>query len=644
MTDSDPGNFETSAYRQFFEAASDALFIHAMDGRILLVNDRTCAMYGYTREAILKLSVGELSTNEPPYSQADAAAGIAAAAAGEEPRFEWRSRRASGEIFWTEVALRRLELEGRVHVMACVRDIDARKRMEAALRESEERFATIFNATSTMLAFTERQQGRIIDVNEAWLKAMGLSRPGAIGKTGRELGLWANAEDRQRILDELEAQGRVEDAEVELVMGGRRFPARLAVRHVDMRGERYILWEVGDLTERKRAEREQELLHSQFIQAQKMESIGRLAGGMAHDFNNIILAILGFGELARDDLPAATPAAEYVSEMISGAQRGADLIKQLLAFSRKQVMQPKVVDPGSVMSGLLPLLQRLLGEDVIVELALAPGTSPIRVDVGQLEQVIMNLAVNARDAMPDGGTLTLETANVEFDGPYVATHADTVAGAHVMIAVSDTGVGMDADTRARAFEPFFTTKESGKGTGLGLSTVYGIVKQSGGWIWLYSEPGKGTTVKLYFPKSPEAVESSGPPLLRPASPRPGTVVLLVEDDEQVRRLVATVLRRAGYTVLVAPGPREAIEMSRNHAGDIHLLLTDLVMPHMNGRKLAEAITAERPSTAVIYVSGYTENTIVHFGEVDQGVNFLPKPITVNRLLEAVARVLGEASR
>ncbi len=644
MNDRAQPTFEASAFREFFEAASDALFVHEVRGPILLVNASTCRLFGYTQERILTMSVGELSANEPPYSQVEAQDKIARAAAGEDLSFEWRSRRAGGEIFWTEVSLRRLELDGRSHVLATVRDIDSRKRIEAALRESEERFATIVNAVSTMLAFTERSQGKIIDVNEAWLRMTGLRREEAIGKTGTELGLWANLEDRQRILDELASRGKVENVEAELVLGGRKLPGLLSVRPVDMHGEHYLLWEVGDLTERKRAEREQEQLRSQLIQAQKMESIGRLAGGIAHDFNNILLAILGFGELAREQLPESSPAVECISEMVNAGRRAGELIKQLLAFSRKQVMKPQVVDPASIVSRLVPMLRRILGEDVLLELALPPGTYPIRVDVSQLEQVIMNLAVNARDAMPDGGTLTLETANVQFDESYVATHADAVLGPHVMIAVTDTGIGMDAATQARAFEPFFTTKALGKGTGLGLSTVYGIVKQSGGWIWLYSEPGKGTTFKLYFPKSQEAVQPSAAVGPRPLAPRPDTVVLLVEDDEQVRRLLATILRRGGYTVIAAANPHEAIELSDNHAGNIDLLITDLVMPRMNGRKLAEAIAVKRPKTDVIYISGYTENTVVHFGEVDQGVNFLSKPIGANQLLEMVARVLAGAPK
>jgi two-component system cell cycle sensor histidine kinase/response regulator CckA len=510
------------------------------------------------------------------------------------------------------------------------------------LRGSEERFSKIFNAISTMLAFTERGQGKIIDVNEAWLAATGARREDVIGKTGAELGLWTDLADRARILEALEERGRVHEMEAELVMGGRTLPARISVEYIEMDGERYLLWELGDLSERKRAERDQEQLRTQLLQAQKMESIGQLAGGIAHDFNNILSTILGFGDLVLAKLPAESQESKYVAEIVRAGERASELTKQILAFSRKQVMQPRVVDPVGVLRGMEAMLRRLIGENIALELALAPATSPLRVDVSHLEQAIMNLVVNARDAMPDGGTLTLETANVDFDGSYASTHADALPGPHVMIAVSDTGLGMDAPTRARAFEPFFTTKGPARGTGLGLSTVYGIVKQSGGWVWLYSEPGRGTTFKLYFPRSGEVLdavaETTGPHV----RPRADTIVLMVEDDPQVRLLVATILGGAGYTVLVAADPREALEMSERYAGEIELLLTDVVMPHMSGRQLADKITAARPKTRVMYVSGYTENTIVHHGEVDEGVSFLSKPITSNRLLGMVARVLARA--
>ncbi|HVH97246.1 MAG TPA: PAS domain S-box protein [Enhygromyxa sp.] len=628
-----------SLYRELFDATSDGLFVLEADGRIVLVNARACTMFGFTREQALSLAIGQLSVDEPPYTQAHAMQHIARALAEGKHSVEWLGRHLDGRLFWVEVALRPFELDGRPHVMASVRDIDPRKRMEQALRESERRFETIFNATSTMLAFTERAQGKIIDVNEAWLRKTGLSREQAIGKNGAELGLWANMDDRARVLAQLDAHGRVPEIEVELVMGGRQFPAQLSVQHVQRDGERYILWEVADLTERKRSEAEQEQLRSQLLHAQKLESIGRLAGGVAHDFNNMLSAILGFGDLALMMLPNHSMARDYVAEMVRAGERASELTKQLLAFSRKQVLQPRIVDPVLVVHRLEPLLRRLSGEAVDLQLALAT-TAAIRADASQLEQAIVNLVVNARDAMPDGGVLTLETANVDFDSAYVASHADANIGPHVMIAVSDTGVGMDAVTRARAFEPFFTTKGPGEGTGLGLASVYGIVKQSGGWVWLYSEPGRGTTFKLYFPaasESPIAELASAPSIA--TAPRDHTVVLLVEDDSQVRPLIATILSAAGYIVLIAESPREAIELAEQHDGEIHVLLTDVVMPSMNGRQLAERITAQRPSVRVLFISGYTENTVVHRGEVDEGVHFLSKPITATRLLAMLARAL-----
>jgi PAS domain S-box-containing protein len=634
-------DFDGSAYRAIFEGASEALFVHDTSGRILLVNERTCAMYEVSREDALRLTVADFSLGEPPYAQADAVAQVRRALDAGACSFEWRSRRrGSGTLFWTWVALRRFEIDGRPHILASVRDIDDRKRIERALRESEERFEKIFNATSTMLAFTEREGGRIVDVNQAWLEANARTRAEVIGRTGAELGLWVDARARESIMAELDAKGRVRDAEADLVMGGRTLPARMSVEYVEMGDSRFILWEISDLTERRRAEREQELLRTQLLQAQKMESIGQLAGGIAHDFNNILSAILGFGDVVTAKLPPESIEARYVGQMMRAGERASELTKQMLAFSRKQVMQPRVVDPAEVVRGMEPMLRRLIGEDIDLVLALEPATDAIRVDVSNLEQTIMNLVVNARDAMPEGGTLTLETANVVFDDAYVSTHADASAGPHVMIAVSDTGAGMDAATRARAFEPFFTTKGPGKGTGLGLSTVYGIVKQSGGWVWLYSEVGRGTTFKIYFPRSAVAAEAVAEVEHAPARARPGTVVLLVEDDPQVRLLGGTILGEAGYTVLVASEPREALELAAKHAGRIDLLLTDVVMPHMSGRQLAEKLTALRPETRVMYVSGYTENTIVHRGEVDEGVNFLSKPITSRRLLAMVAKVLA----
>jgi PAS domain S-box-containing protein len=629
---------EKDVYRRIFHAASEAIFVHDEAGAIVDVNAETCAMFRCTEAQARAMTIGDMSLNEPPYGQADAVRRVGQALREGGCAFEWRSRRRDGEVFWSEVALRRFELEGRPHVIASVRDIDARKRIEEALRESEERFSKIFNATSTMLAFTDPEDGRILDVNESWLATNGLGREQAIGRTGRELGLWTNVEDRARVLAQLKERGRAVDLEVDLKMGGRVVPALVNVEYIDMRGARYILWELRDLSERRRAEKEQEALRAQLIQAQKMESVGQLAGGIAHDFNNILSAILGFTKLATEGLAPEDVRSGYLEQVLRAGERASELTRQLLAFSRKQVMQPKVVDPVPVLRDMEPMLRRLIGEHIVVVMVMPRGIGRIKVDVAHLEQAIMNLAVNARDAMPDGGTLTIEAEAIDVDAAYADRHIELKPGPHVVLAVSDTGTGMDEATRARAFEPFFTTKGPGRGTGLGLSTVYGIVKQSGGAIWLYSEQGRGTTFKLFFPcTAEEAAKSENE---RPVPSRRGSeTVLVVEDDHQLRALVGTVLRGAGYVVVEAANPQKALAAAQQTTGSIHLLLTDVVMPQMNGRQLAEKVAPIHPETRVLYMSGYTENTIVHQGVIDDGILFLPKPITPERLLAMVRKAL-----
>jgi PAS domain S-box-containing protein len=630
-----------ATYRRIFDAASEALFLHDLGGRILQVNDGMCAMFGYTADEARALSIADLSADESPYTQADAVAHVERAMKDGRAALEWRSRRRSGEVFWSEVVLCRVEIEGSPYVLASVRDIDARKRMEEALRESEERFSRIFNATSTMLAFTEPAGGRIIDVNAAWLAATGMNRADAIGKTGSELRLWERPADRAAILSELATRGRAVDVESVLNMGGRRMPALLSVEYLDMRGERYILWEIRDLTERKRAEEEQELLRAQLLQAQKMESVGQLAGGVAHDFNNILSAILGFTSLALAQVGTQGPVGGYLTEVLRAGERAGDLTRQLLAFSRKQVMQPRVLDPIAVLGAMEPMLRRLIGEDVAFAVILPSTIGRIRADASLLEQAVMNLVVNARDAMPDGGSLTIEASSVDVDERYASHHLELRPGPHVLIAVTDTGVGMSEATQARAFEPFFTTKKPGRGTGLGLSTVYGIVKQTGGAIWLYSEPGRGTTFKLFFPCTGEALPEADERRSPTSRDAAGRTVLVVEDDAQLRTLATTVLRNAGFAVLAAAEPLAALEIARSHPGEIDLLVTDVIMPNMNGKQLAEQLAPLRPKTRVLYMSGYTENTIVHHGVVDEGVRFLPKPITPDRLLATVWRTLTE---
>jgi two-component system cell cycle sensor histidine kinase/response regulator CckA len=392
--------------------------------------------------------------------------------------------------------------------------------------------------------------------------------------------------------------------------------------------------------EKRVAERTAELERSeeQLRHAQKMEAVGRLAGGIAHDFNNLLSVILSYGEMMSAELPKDDELHDDLSEIRRAAHRAADLTRQLLAFSRQQVLAPRVVDLNQVVTGMDKMVVRLIGEDVEVRTVAAPDLAPVMVDPGQIEQVLMNLVVNARDAMPDGGMLTIETRNVVLDEAYAEQHDGVKPGAHAMIAVTDTGVGMDKATLGRIFEPFFTTKGAGKGTGLGLSTAFGIVKQSGGHIWVYSEVGRGTTFKIYFPRATlDARHTTS--TLPAASPRGHETVLLVEDEEQVRTLVRAILVRHGYSVLVADAGPSAMKLAESYAEPIHLLLTDLVMPKMNGRELAERLAPRRPEMKVLFMSGYTDDTVVRHGVLDSGVAFLQKPITPDALARKVRDVL-----
>jgi signal transduction histidine kinase/ActR/RegA family two-component response regulator len=392
--------------------------------------------------------------------------------------------------------------------------------------------------------------------------------------------------------------------------------------------------------ERARAESRSAELVEQVRQSQKMEAVGRLAGGIAHDFNNLLSVIIGYGELVLMRMPPDAPFRAEIDEIRKSGERAAQLTRQLLAFSRKQVLQPEILNLNNAVANMDRMMRRLIGEDIDLLVKLDPDLDNVKFDPGQIEQIIMNLVVNARDAMPRGGKLTIQTANVHLDASYVAEHIDAREGDHVMIAISDTGVGMDAATLAKIFEPFFTTKELGRGTGLGLSTVFGIVNQSGGNIWVYSEPGRGTTFKVYLPVAQGTAGASRSSRMAAVPSRGTETILLVEDEESVRTLIRTILTQKGYNVLAANRPRAALETANNHAGAIDLLLTDVVMPEMGGLELARALTERRPEVKVLYMSGYTDNAIVHHGVLDAGTAFLEKPIHPDKLLAKVRSVLN----
>jgi len=402
----------------------------------------------------------------------------------------------------------------------------------------------------------------------------------------------------------------------------------------------FLLVVTGRAAELQAINRELSRTQDQLVQAQKMEAVGRLAGGVAHDFNNLLTVIRGRGQMLLQRLAPDDRLRRHVELIDHTAERAAGLTKQLLAFSRKQVLQPSVLDLNAIAAGTEKMLRRLIGEDIDLVTVLDPTLGRVKADPSQVEQVILNLVVNARDAMPQGGRLTIETQKVELDEAYARWHPGVRPGRYVMLAVSDTGVGMDAETQARLFEPFFTTKGPGKGTGLGLATVYGIVKQSGGNIFVYSEAGRGATFKVYLPRVDEPAEAIEPGPLPGVTPRGSETVLLVEDEEGLRDLAREVLEGQGYTVLEARHPGEALLMSERHEGPIHLMLTDVVMPGMSGRALADRLVPTRPPMKVLYMSGYTDDAIVHHGVLEQGVAFVEKPFTPARKVREVLDTPG----
>ncbi|MCF8053227.1 MAG: response regulator [Desulfobacterales bacterium] len=396
-----------------------------------------------------------------------------------------------------------------------------------------------------------------------------------------------------------------------------------------------------DVTERKKAEAERGKLQDQLLQAQKMESVGRLAGGVAHDYNNMLGVILGYTEMALERVDPEDPLHEDLSEILAAARRSSDITRQLLAFARKQTSDPKVLDLNETVEGMLKMLRRLIGEHINLSWQPGGGLWPVRMDPSQLDQILANLCVNAGDAIAEVGNITIETENVAIDEEYCAEHPGSVLGEFVVLAISDDGTGMDKEILENLFEPFFTTKKSGEGTGLGLATVYGIVKQNEGFINVYSEPGKGTTFRIYLPRHTGDTEEETKPIVPEVAAGRGEIILLVEDERSILRIGKKMLESLGYSVLAASSAEEAAALAKEHAGMIHLLITDVVMPAMNGRELAERLQALYPDLKVLFMSGYTANVIAHRGVLEASMDFIQKPFSKRDLAEKVRKVLEE---
>jgi signal transduction histidine kinase/CheY-like chemotaxis protein len=412
-------------------------------------------------------------------------------------------------------------------------------------------------------------------------------------------------------------------------------------RRLIINGRPFLVGVGIDITERKHAEAKHAKLHEQFAQAQKMESVGRLAGGVAHDFNNLLMGIMGYTQLCMDKIALDHPIREYLAEITHDAERSAEITRQLLAFARKQTIAPRVLDLNDAVAGMLKLLQRLIGEDIKLAWRPGVGVRPVKLDPSQVDQILANLCVNARDAIDGVGNITLETKSMTIDADYCATRPEAIPGAYVSLAVSDDGCGMDKETLVQVFEPFFTTKGLGKGTGLGLATVYGIVKQNHGFINVYSEPGQGTTFRIYLPQvvAADAIQAASATAAKPL--RGTETVLLVEDEKSIRNTMDLFLKDCGYTVLVAEDPKKALNLAGMHPGEIHLLITDVIMPDMSGRDLANLLLARRPTIKRLFISGFTADVIAQRGVLDDGVNFLSKPFGRDVLVRKVREVLEQ---
>jgi len=628
-----------SAYRQIVECTDDGLALIGPGHVYLEANEAYAHYWGWTGGDIVGRSVREVVGEE--FYETVARGRLDRALAGEAFAVELPFR-VDGQVSrFTDVGFAPArDAAGAVTgVVISVRDATQRRGAESRLRASEARLSAIFHRSPVGILFSSLDEGRIVDVNEAGARMFGYEVGEMVGRSTVDLALWAEAGDREKVVEILRAHGSARDLE----MKGRRRDGEvrdlsMSLECFEMDGKLFAIGVGQDLTDRKRAESEHQRLEARLRASQKLEAIGQLAGGVAHDFNNLLVVILNYTDFALQALREDDPMHRDLTEVRRAGERAAGLTRQLLAFSRKQVLQPVPLRLNQITEGLERMLRRIVGEDIELALALDPDAGVVMADPGQIEQVLMNLVVNARDAMPDGGRLTITTRNLMLDGRRAAGVVEVVPGAYVELAVTDVGVGMDEDTRARVFEPFFTTKEQGQGTGLGLSTCYGIVRQSNGYIWIESEVGRGTTVRIQLPRERYAVPSA--PLVPAARlPRGTETILVVEDEPALRTLVRRLLENAGYRVQVAADGEEALELAATLDIPVDLLLTDVVMPRAGGHRVARDLQARWPRLAVLFMSGYTDDAIAKRGVLEPGTHFLAKPFNVDSLLRKVRDVL-----
>ncbi len=631
-------------YRNILESIQDGYFENDLAGDITFINDIACKHLGYSREELIGLNYRKYTDEENARKLYQNYNAVYRTGQPIKP-FEVEYIKKDGTRLVDEISVSLMkDLEGKtIGFRGTSRDVTERKEAEEALRKSEERYRTIIENLQDGY-FENDLAGNFIFVNDVICKNLGYTREELIGMNYRQ---YTEEEGRKNLLQHYGELYRTEQPikpfeAAYIRKDGGKLLAEISVSLIrDSEGKPIGFRGIShDITERKQAEEEKLSLQEQLRQSQKMEAIGQLAGGVAHDFNNLLTVIKGYSQLSLLDLKEDAPLRGNIQEIEKATQRATDLTRQLLAFSRRQILDLKVLDLNTLLNDLEKMLRRIIGEDIELVTLLSEDLGKVKVDPSQIEQVIFNLAVNARDAMPAGGRLAIETANVELDEEYAHAHVSVTPGRYVRLSVSDTGVGMTQEVKEKVFEPFFTTKEKGKGTGLGLSMVYGIVKQSGGNIWLYSEPGRGTTLRIYFPRTEEEADALHRREDTEFFPRGSETVLLVEDDTLVRDLANRLLEQQGYRVLAAANGQEALHVAKEHLGEtIHLLLADIVMPQMGGKELADWLKISRPNIKVLFTSGYADNAIVHHGVLDPGTHFLQKPFSLKTLSNKVREVL-----
>jgi PAS domain S-box-containing protein len=618
------------------ENAADMIAVVDLEGRRIFNSLSYQKILGHSPEELQESSGFEQIHPDDRERVKDAGKEARQTGAGTTLEYRFRHKNGNWMVLESVASVIRNENGEPEKLVIVNRDITERKKVQEALARSEASFRSLVEGAPHGI-YRAATTGQFLQVNPALQRMLGYESAQELFKADLPTQVFRNTADYQRMNEFLARSNELKDIELEWKRSdGEPIVVRCSGHRVDAKdgGPGYFEVFAEDITEKRTLER-------QLRMAQKMEAIGRLSGGIAHDFNNLLGVIIGYSGVLKKSLDKSQPTYEYAMEIEKAGQRAASLTRQLLAFSRQQVLTPSVLSLNSLVSDMEKMLPRLLGEDINVSLSLEPALGNVKADQSQIEQVIMNLAVNARDAMPSGGKLQIQTANVELDLVYTRDHPGSKAGSYVMLAIADSGTGMSPETIAHIFEPFFTTKGVGEGTGLGLATVYGVVKQSNGYIWVDSAPGKGSTFQIYLPRNldTEQVSVAKPEVQSREKPQGSEMILLVEDAEPLRKLAQAFLESNGFRVLSAQSGEAALDVAARHSGTFDLLLTDVVMPGMNGRVLAEQLSMRQPGLKVLFMSGYTDSFIAGHGVLQKGTNLLHKPFTEEIFISKVREVL-----